>query len=147
MRLICPDTGPHTQTIAPSHRARSPYRSGERVTMCEHHSLTSPEDPSSDCETSSDTTLLEGHQEPEASHTACADWAIDASASYSDDSRSSAFFPLHLVSGCSCASRLMCQYSRSITSQEVKRVLGLRGTSRRVRRCIGSRPAPQPAAR
>lgn len=42
----------------------------------------------------------------------------------------SIFFPHHLISGCSTAESIMCQYSRAITSHEVQRRVGIKGTSK-----------------
>lgn len=95
--------------------------------MCEHHSSTSPEDSSSDHETSSDLTLLQAEEGSEYYPDAPSHWVTVHPQPHAPDISASAFFSFHLISGCSTAGREMCQYSRSMTSQEVKKVLGLRG--------------------
>ena len=94
--------------------------------MCEHHSSSSPEDHPSDHETSSDTTLHEGEDELEWS-TARRPSITSGSVSFSDDIDASVVFPFHLISACSSAGRIMCQYSGTVTAQETRKVLGLKG--------------------
>lgn len=94
--------------------------------MCEHHSSTSPEDSSSERETSSDTTLLQADNVSECCIDDRSDWVTEDSLSHAAHIAASTFFSFHLISGCSTAGRDMCQYSRSMTSQEVKKVLGLK---------------------
>jgi di- and tripeptidase len=87
-------------------------------------SSTSAEDSPSDHESSSDTTLHEVDGIPPYCHgesvTVCGD---------EHNTSSSAFFPFHLIAGCSTAQRGMCPYSRTITSRDLPRTVELKGTS------------------
>src|SRR5690242_6274652 len=38
------------------------------------------------------------------------------------------FFPFHLIAGCGTAERAMCQFSRSMTEQEVRKTVVVKGT-------------------
>jgi hypothetical protein len=83
------------------------------------------EDSSSEHESSSDITLQEAdeaewHFFPSEPVTPCID---DSEASHPPF-----LFPFHLISGCSTAERSMCQYSRSMTAQEVRSKVVVKGT-------------------
>jgi hypothetical protein len=45
------------------------------------------------------------------------------------DASPAGLFPFHLIAGCSAAERAMSQYSQTLTSQDVRRMMGLQGTS------------------
>jgi di- and tripeptidase len=76
-------------------------------------------------ESSSDITLHDEH--PLASDSGRRDsltgWLDD-----SDKAVSPVLFPFQLLSGCSTAERVMCQFSRAITSQEMRTRTGSQGT-------------------
>jgi hypothetical protein len=117
--------------MAQSHACCSPYRSGEPGVLYEHAGSSSPEGSSTENETYSDTTLDDVDELDERlSHRP---YAVTNRASYTSSQSLGAdicpwtIFPFHLISGCSSAGRTMCSPSRSMTSQEVRRVLGLRG--------------------
>jgi hypothetical protein len=114
--------------MAPSQGARSSCWGGETAAGYEHHSSSSPEESSSasDNETPSDSTLNEEDEDDERLSS-----VTGSEPSHGADVRCPTFFPFHLISGCSSAGRSMTS-SRSLTSQEVKTVLGLRGMSRLV---------------
>jgi hypothetical protein len=116
----------HLTAMAPSQGARSSCWSGETAAECEHHGSSSPEESSSasDNETPSDSTL---NDEDDVDEQLSA--VTGSEPSHGTDMRCPTIFPFHLISGCSSAGRSMTS-SRSLTSQEGKTVLGLRGTSR-----------------
>ena len=113
--------------MAPSQGGRSSCWSGETAARNEPGS-SSPEESLSDDGTSSvsDITL---HNEEESTSSQ----ADDIEPSHRADVHSPispTIFPFHLIAGCSSANRNMCTSSGSHTLQEVKTVLGLRGTLR-----------------
>jgi hypothetical protein len=96
--------------------------------MCEQQGSSSPERSWSDDEASSDTTLNDVDEADE--RLPPSNTVRDAPQSHCAGPPSSVNFPFHLIAGCSSAERTtMCNLSGSLTSQEVKSVLGLRGTS------------------
>jgi hypothetical protein len=128
--------------MASLQRDRSPCRSGELVTVCEQQGSSSPKDSWSDDNASSDITL----NDVDEAHERLPRWSTvrEAPLSYSADPSSSVNFPFHLIAGCSSAERAtMCNLSGSLTSQEVEKVVGLRGTSSRVEAPIGHAPGPR----
>jgi len=121
--------------MASLQRHRSPCRSGELVTMCEHQGSSSPERSWSDDETSSNSTLNDVDE---------ADERLSLSHTVNHDPTclsSSVLFPFHLIAGCSSAERrTMCNLSGTLTSQEDRRVVEVKGTS-----TWAMHLAPQPA--
>lgn len=78
---------------------------------------------SNDSKSSSDITLRYRSNVPLSST------RRDSVTAWSDEDHhtaTSSIFPFHLISGCSTAERDMCQFSRTITSQEVQGRIGLR---------------------
>ncbi|KAF2848619.1 glutathione degradosome [Plenodomus tracheiphilus IPT5] len=89
----------------------------------------SPEGALSDDETSSNLTLYDGDETSQWSTSAFAPFPDELLPHSNTAVSTSAIFPFHLLSACSSAGRaIMCQYSQAttITSHEVKRVLGLK---------------------
>lgn len=84
------------------------------------------EDSLSGHEPSSDTTLHEDKHD--VSQCSIRRDSLIAETEASNDTFLPTLFPFHLISGCSTAERNMCQYSRLITSQEVRMRIGLKGT-------------------
>lgn len=135
-----PPISAYCKTYSPSkmaslQRHRSPCRSGELVTMCEHQGSSSPERSWSDDETSSNSTLNDVDE---------ADERLSLSHTVNHDPTclsSSVLFPFHLIAGCSSAERrTMCNLSGTLTSQEDRRVVEVKGTS-----TWAMHLAPQPA--
>jgi hypothetical protein len=85
------------------------------------------EDSSSDRESCSDITL---NEEPNVPLRTYRRDSLTAWSEEVEDPVSPSRFPIHLLSGCSAAERVMCQYSGSITSQMVQAQgrIGLKGT-------------------
>jgi hypothetical protein len=85
------------------------------------------EDSSSDRESCSDITLNEDPDVPQRTYRrdSLTAWSEEV-----EDPVSPSSFPIHLLSGCSAAERVMCQYSGSITAQMVQAQgrIGLKGT-------------------
>lgn len=96
--------------------------------MYSHHSSILPERHPSDHETSSDTKTYKAEEYLESLAARQALLTDDGLHAYHSTTCASPPFPSHLLSACSASGRVMCQYSRSVTTHEVRSVLGLRGT-------------------
>ena len=134
--------------MAPLQGGHSSFWSGETAGN-EHAGSSSPSESSSNREMASvsDTTLNEA-DEDEESISSQSDAVIGSEPSHGVDihtPNSPTLFPFHLISGCSTAGRTMCTSSGSLTSQEVKSVLELRGTSSRGWVALMHHWTPQPA--
>jgi hypothetical protein len=98
--------------------------------MSEHHGSSSPEETSSEHESASDTSLDDGDA-PITTHQYLKEEATGQL--HAADNYASPIFPFSLLSACSAQGRavIMCQYARSITSQDIvssaKGTIGLKG--------------------
>ena len=93
--------------------------------MSEHHGSSSPETSSED-ETASVTSFDDGDSILAAYHELKEDWTQPSLAA---NNNTSPVFRFSLLSACSAQGRAvsMCQYARSMTSQDVVRGARLRG--------------------